>query len=124
MYRIPDAPLTAKFLTYHSLRPVSVRRTLFGALDEALPKQEPEAAAPCPQCIPIVGFKCAERKSERWLDSYEQRATREWDVRLEQLGVAADRLTRSKGLLLPAPDGGWEERHIYHSDQEWFNKHP
>lgn len=33
LYRIPEAPLRAEFLTFHSFQPVPVSSTLFGAID-------------------------------------------------------------------------------------------
>ena len=84
VYRIPDAPLTAKFLTFHSLRPLPSSLTYFGAMDPAdAVVNDSDLADDSPLCMPILGLKCAELKSEQWLECYNHSvaARIEWEVR-------------------------------------------
>lgn len=82
IYRIPDAPLNAKFLTYHALAPAPSAGTHYGAA--CPPADGPPLvgcrgngsagssplAAPQPQqlCLPLVGLKvtaCANSGASR-----------------------------------------------------------
>ena len=66
IYRIPDAPLTAKFLTYHSFTPVPTAATHYGA--RALGAGQPVQHADSLLCLPTVGLKLCHLASEEWLD--------------------------------------------------------
>ena len=85
IYRIPDAPLAAKFLTYHSLCPVPSCQTYFGVGNVSAASSSNSASSPL--CLPILGLKLAEQKGEPWLEMYNQSsaARREWEVRLRLL---------------------------------------
>jgi hypothetical protein len=93
VYRIPDAPLNAKFLTYHSLAPTRTAATHYGALCPSsgavaalpgsaggsgapnggsphappLPPQHPQQHAQ-QLCLPLVGLKLIGAPGETWLD--------------------------------------------------------
>jgi hypothetical protein len=65
VYRIPDAPLTARFLAFYSFS--QLEDVLQGAL--AAPGLDP--AAPCQLAglpMPVVGLKWYNTMTERWLD--------------------------------------------------------
>lgn len=66
IYRIPDAPLTAKFLTYHSFTPVATTATHYGA--RGLEAGQPAQHADSLMCLPTVGLKLCHLASEEWLD--------------------------------------------------------
>ena len=75
IYRIPDAPLAAKFLTYHCLTPAPLAATHCGALAPgADPGARPDPAedrgpgASAPQCLPIVGLLACDLGAEQWLE--------------------------------------------------------
>lgn len=83
VYRIPDAPLAAKFLTFHSLLPVPARNTYFGAEETVDDASTAASAVPSPPCLPILGLKCAEQRGEPWLDGFGRfpgGSKSDWDV--------------------------------------------
>lgn len=66
IYRIPDAPLTAKFLTYHSLSPLLTAATHYGM--RSLTAGQLPQHADGQLCLPTVGLKLCHLASEEWLD--------------------------------------------------------
>ena len=68
VYRIPDAPLTAKFLTYHSVAPVPCLATHYGAVGLAPPRNGHACQPGTPLCLPIIGLKCANLSDASWVD--------------------------------------------------------
>ncbi len=68
VYRIPDAPLTAKFLTYHSVAPVACSATHYGALGPAQPRNGHTAQHGGALCLPTIGLKCCSLSCGSWLD--------------------------------------------------------
>ena len=68
VYRIPDAPLTAKFLTYHSLTPVACSATHYGAVCLAPTRKAPAAQPGSQVCLPTIGLKCCSLGDGSWLD--------------------------------------------------------
>lgn len=87
IYRIPDAPLNAKFLTYHSLAPVRSAATHYGAhctsssagpgAHLGAPRSSggsvnggsPHAQQHAQQlCLPLAGLKLIASPGEAWLD--------------------------------------------------------
>ena len=75
IYRIPDAPLAAKFLTYHCLTPAPLPATHCGALAPgADPGARPNPAgdqgpsAGALQCLPILGLLACDLGAEQWLE--------------------------------------------------------
>ena len=69
IYRIPDAPLAAKFLTYHSLAPVACSATHYGALCPTPARLAPSWQPSGPLCLPAIGLKCCSRGCGSWLDA-------------------------------------------------------
>lgn len=69
VYRIPDAPLTAKFLTYHSVAPVASSATHYGALCPPPAREAPYAQPVGPLCLPTIGLKCCSLGCGSWLDA-------------------------------------------------------
>ena len=69
VYRIPDAPLTAKFLTYHSLAPVACSATHYGALCPLPARPAPSWQASGPLCLPAIGLRCISLGCGSWLDA-------------------------------------------------------
>ena len=69
VYRIPDAPLTAKFLTYHSLVPMACSATHYGALCPLPARPAPSWQASGPLCLPAIGLKCISLGCGSWLDA-------------------------------------------------------
>ena len=83
IYRIPDAPLAAKFLTYHSLLPKPSSQTHFGVTGMGRTvASAPNSVEHSPLCFPILGLKCAEQRGEPWLEMYDQAPgpRMEWEV--------------------------------------------
>ena len=83
IYRIPDAPLAAKFLTYHRITPVPLADTHCGAVaPSANPGARPGlsmardpnpagvegSGVSAPQCLPIVGLLACDLGAEQWLE--------------------------------------------------------
>ena len=68
VYRIPDAPLTAKFLTYHSLTPVACSATHYGAVGLAPARKAPAAQPGSQMCLPTIGLKSCSLGDGSWLD--------------------------------------------------------
>lgn len=76
--RIPTAPLSAMFLTYHSLVPVSLQSTHFGVVDSipgmqeaagsipGTPSRSGIAREPWPFVTPIVAFLWNNTAWDRW----------------------------------------------------------
>lgn len=62
IYRIPDAPLTARFLTYHTLALPGADGSAGGSRDDRMPR------AGCPIGLPLVGLKWDNRMGEPWFD--------------------------------------------------------
>lgn len=148
VYRIPDAPLTARFLAFYSF--AQLQEVLQGALGS--PALDP--AAPCQLGglpLPVVGLKWYNTFSERWLDvlapapedssggqqqqqpsggassdssvqvlRVSQARTGEWHARLDELQATAARLSKGSGLKVLTPQGSKEVR-LYHSDYEFFS---
>lgn len=85
IYRIPDSPLSAKFLTYHSFKPRAVEQTCFGVQDDALEGVNLPGSQSSGLCLPLLGLKCAEQRGEPWLEPYNHnpQARREWEVLLQ-----------------------------------------
>ena len=69
VYRIPDAPLTAKFLTYHSLVPMACSATHYGALCPLPARPALSWQASGPLCLPAIGLKCISLGCGSWLDA-------------------------------------------------------
>ena len=69
VYRIPDAPLTAKFLTYHSLTPVACSATHYGAVGLAPARKAPAAQPGSQVCLPTIGLKCCNLGDGSWLNA-------------------------------------------------------
>ena len=69
VYRIPDAPLTAKFLTYHSLAPMACSATHYGALCPLPARPAPSWQASGLLCLPAIGLKCISLGCGSWLDA-------------------------------------------------------
>mmetsp|Transcript_28443 Transcript_28443/g.73206 ORF Transcript_28443/g.73206 Transcript_28443/m.73206 type:complete len:1057 (-) Transcript_28443:1360-4530(-) len=67
VYRIPDAPLVARFLTFHSFAPLvtSIQNTL-AALQEG--QQRPMQLLP----VGVVGLKWYNMHNERWLEALHE----------------------------------------------------
>ena len=68
VYRIPDAPLTAKFLTYHSLAPVLCTATHYGVLSAAPPRNGHAFQPGATLCLPTIGLKCCSLSDASWID--------------------------------------------------------
>jgi hypothetical protein len=65
VYRIPDAPLTARFLAFYSFS------QLLEILNEAVATAQADLAAPCRLAglpVPVVGLKWYNFLGERWLE--------------------------------------------------------
>jgi hypothetical protein len=65
VYRIPDAPLTARFLTFYSFA------QLLEVLNDAVSAARADLAAPCNLAglpMPVVGMKWYNLMGERWLE--------------------------------------------------------
>lgn len=72
IYRIPDAPLNAKFLTYYSLSPTPTSATHYGALCSSSAQHQPShATSSSTLCLPTVGLKLCHLGSEDWLDAVQ-----------------------------------------------------
>ena len=69
VYRIPDAPLTAKFLTYHSVAPIPCSATHYGALGLTLPRNGHACQPGTALCLPIIGLKCCNLGDASWVDT-------------------------------------------------------
>ena len=65
VYRIPDAPLCARFLTFHSFAPmvISMQRAHAALVEEGL--HRPVAIMP----LQVVGLKWYNMQGERWLEA-------------------------------------------------------
>ena len=149
VYRIPDAPLVARFLTFHSFAPLvtSIQNTL-AALQEG--QQRPMQLLP----VGVVGLKWYSMHGERWLEPlspdqvhsglrgeengapvYGPRGgpagTRRQYVQAQQLDIQfqghlrdlqenAERLARGHGLRLLGQMGA-EELRLRHPDFEFFH---
>ena len=68
VYRIPDAPLTAKFLTYHAVAPVPCAATHYGALGLAPPRNGHTCQPGTALCLPVIGLKCCNLSDASWVD--------------------------------------------------------
>ena len=149
VYRIPDAPLTARFLTFHSLSAVT---WISG-----------EGATPVAS-LPVVGLKWHNMLSERWLErvypneidasngasvsnpfgeatsgtSFQGMPSRQegssrnglhdsgvsdgmvWQAQLSELQATAERLARGRGLSTITSSGVQVVQPQYHPDFEFF----
>jgi len=109
IYRIPDAPLAAKFLTYHRLAPAPAAATHCGALAPGAgaggaPGAAGPGAGPRPGadaagalCLPIVGLMACDLGAEQWLERTPPRP---------EAATAAPDGARADGLATgePRPD--------------------
>ncbi len=122
IYRIPDAPLTAKFLTYHTFAPVPTAATHYGARSLAAGQPGPHHDGPL--CLPTVGLKLCHLANEEWLDpvpcaslaaagigranSSSSSSADTWSVTTdEEAGRPAER-ERERTAVKAAAGGGWE----------------
>jgi len=112
IYRIPDAPLAAKFLTYHRLAPAPAAATHCGALAPGAgaggaPGAAGPGAGPRPGadaagalCLPIVGLMACDLGAEQWLERTPPRP---------EAAAAAPDGARADGLATGEPRGaGWQ----------------
>lgn len=130
VYRIPDAPLTTRFLTYHSIG------SIFSIL------QAGKEGLPAPGMLPlqVVGVKWNNMQNERWLehvmdtppsDGRDQAAgggkgatpampmDPAWNAHLSELQATAERLSRGGNLRVLGQMGA-EPARLRHSDFEFF----
>lgn len=145
-YRIPDAPLNGRFLTFHHL-------ALRPAPESGQPRLSPElfgiAKDPCLQAdamtdsagnlvsalhLPIAGLKLCNLHGERWLeplgmDTSQRSSNRGQSLgspspilqhRLNALQHHAEYLARGQGLRLQGPEG-LEHLQQRHPDFEFFH---
>ncbi len=132
VYRIPDAPLCARFLTFHSFAPlvISMQRAL-SALQQG--QHRPVAIMP----LQVVGLKWYNMHGERWLEPIgDEEAARQqqpqdsrrrsrqqdlaWQAHLRDLQGNAERMARGQGLRVLGQMGAKEVRQN-HPDFEFFN---
>jgi hypothetical protein len=120
IYRIPDAPLTAKFLTYHTFSPVTTAATHYGA--RSLAAGQPAQHSDGPLCLPTVGLKLCHLASEEWLDpvpsaslsaagigrtnSSSSSSADTWSVTTDEEGGRP--AERERTAVKAAAGGGWE----------------
>ena len=87
---MPDLPLSAKFLSYHSLKPLPFSQTNFGV---SIRSAQLADCKRCEQentedvrlsCLPLIGLVCAEMKDEAWTKSFDKnfRVSTAWEVRI------------------------------------------
>ncbi|GAX76531.1 hypothetical protein CEUSTIGMA_g3977.t1 [Chlamydomonas eustigma] len=129
VYRIPDAPLCARFLTFHSFSPlvISMQRAL-SALKQG--QHRPVAIMP----LQVVGLKWYNMHGERWLEALsdddrstvsprqqqQQQQDPAWQAHLKELQGTAERIARGHGLRVLGPMGATEVKQ-WHPDFEFFN---
>lgn len=127
IYCIPDAPLNARFLTFHTLQP----QPLAGS----------DASSPSYLSLPVVGLCWCNLQQENWMapTAYFQdishpgscatpdvsayaaaAAAFELDMRLEELQATAKRMGRGIGLKHLGPRGFGPIRHLRHPDFDYF----
>ena len=78
IYRIPDHPLSSKFLTYHKLTPQPVSQTHHGldlsGLEPAQPTQHgiSNDTEQGRLCLPVVGLMVGDQRGEAWFEPYDE----------------------------------------------------
>jgi hypothetical protein len=148
VYRIPDAPLTARFLTFHSFAQVVVN--LRAQKDQALAR--PISLMP----LQVIGLKWQNLQGERWLDNLPEAAAAAggaqqpphgsgsggdevaaggrrgrmqhsnsvldlaWQAHLSELQATAERLSRGTALRILGQMGA-EPADLRHPDFEFFH---
>ena len=119
IYCIPDAPLNARFLTFHTLQPQALAC--------------PDASVPSCLSLPVVGFCWCNLQQENWMAptphpgssaipdaSANAAAAFELEMRLEKLQATARRMGRGTGLKHLGPNGFGPIRHLRHPDFDYF----
>ncbi len=134
VYRIPDAPLTARFLTFHSFAQVVIN--LRAQKDQA-------PARPLMPLMPlqVIGLKWQNLQGERWLESLPEEGASSgasggrgrgrmqhsssvvdiaWQSHLSELQATAERLSRGTALRILGQMGA-EAADLRHPDFEFFH---
>eukprot|EP00884_Botryococcus_braunii_P014640 jgi/Botrbrau1/23177/Bobra.0041s0028.1 len=75
LYRIPEAPLHAEFLTFHSFQPVPLAETYFGAMKPSPITSESRCQGSGPHVLPIIAMRATIPKEEGWLEPHLQSQT-------------------------------------------------
>jgi hypothetical protein len=139
VYRIPDAPLTARFLTFHSFAQVVIN--LRAQKDQA-------PARPMMPLMPlqVIGLKWQNLQGERWLEALQEGRQQgddgssstasgrgrgrmqhsssvvdvAWQTHLSELQATAERLSRGTALRILGQMGA-EPADLRHPDFEFFH---
>ncbi len=129
IYRIPDAPLSARFITFHHVQP------------QRLPPQP--SASQSELGLPVVGLSWCDSKQENWLertpiaqddhgagspasrDTFEEdEAAFGLDQHLEELQAAAKQMGNGIGLKFLGPQGFKPIPNQRHPDLAFFQTRP